>query len=159
MKCNPKAAMILAGCLVTPAFSQQELPVCAFLDRLVLEAEQDFKSLRGPFDFSLSRYAGVLTTPGYTQCVTTVFGGSKKYECRRRMPDDETAARVEWTRLAQEAQGCFTGRTGLVYRSERSFRFKTKPHGADVSIRYQRLELSAAPTHLVTVQVSTFESE
>lgn len=155
MKYHPKVAMVLAVCLAAPAFSQQQLPMCAFLDLLILEAEQDFKSLRGPFDFNFSRYAGVLTTPGYTQCFTEVLDSRKSYECRRRMPDDEAAARIEWARMVDEAQACFMGRSRSVFRGERSLRFVTKPHGAAVAVRYQRLTASATPTHLVTVQVST----
>lgn len=157
MRYNRSAAMILACCLAPPALSQQELPVCAFLDRLVLEAEQDFRTLRGSFDFNFSRYAGTLSTHHYSQCATEVEEHSKKYHCRRRMPDDAASALAEWTRVAQEAQACFKGRTAAVYRNERSLKFKTKPHGAYVSVRYQRLERNAGPTYSVTIEVSTLE--
>lgn len=159
MKWGNKPAMLLASFILSPAFAQQELPMCAFLDRLVLAAEQDFKDLRGPFDFNRARYAGTLTTQGYTTCFTSIYEGTKTYSCERRLPDDASAARAEWVRASQEADQCYSGRSNLVLRNDRSLRFKTKPHGADVRVHYQRLERSTSATYLLRVQVSAHDPE
>ena len=133
------AAAGLAALLGAAPVAAQQLPLCQYLDTLVEAAANDFVALRGPFDFGPERYAGKLSTPGYNQCDTETDDGHTRYFCRRTMPDDAAAAKAEWEGMAARAKACFAGRERHTNRGERYLNFSTRPHGAHVTARYQRL--------------------
>lgn len=153
MMCRLSICLFLTLVSATNSYAQQSLPLCAFLDRLVLAGEKNFEDLRGPFDFSLSRYDGTLHTPDFTTCFTSVDGSSKNYSCQRRLPDDAVAARAVWSSVSEAAKTCFTGRSRVSYRAERTLIFKTQPHGAEVKVSHQRMERVHGSFYMLSVQV------
>ena len=151
---NNKMLFVVLSLFSTSGMAQQSLAICPFLDHLILSARNDFATLRGDFDFSISVYHGKLSTPGYSKCFTEVNSSTREYSCQHVMPDDPVAAHAEWVRVSDEAKECLTGRSRPFRRGERDQRIKTDPHGAEVATRYQRVQLRNRVIHLVLIKVS-----
>lgn len=119
--------------------SAQTTSLCEGLKTITARTTTQYRELRGPFDSAMDQYTGSLLPSPMTACFTHSDGGSARYKCHQRLPDDENQARYAFESLVTGVKQCF-GEDVQARRSTTPGRaeFRNTVGGESISMRFRR---------------------
>lgn len=128
---------LLAFCGATQVRAES---LCTALKGVLDDANNEFRSYRGSFDFTLGEYQGKRALYPLTDCHTQSADGVATYECAlRKLPDDMARVKGQLDSIHAQVVNCLGADVKITRKRDDQINYRYLPEDKNMTLRFQRM--------------------